>query len=363
MKIHSRSLPETRKRLKFNWRLLIGSLLFLGVSIPAVYYIHQSQLGRVSNALKLRASGLKEKQEWLSSARAIEVFLLLEPENRDQKVELAEVLDEALPDEISDTFSMNLLNRILAAQSRALGVCEADADLKEREPAIRRRMLQRLIQADRLEDAMDQIAKLSGPTIDPSLIKSLSLCRYSMALEKRSHSFTDSTQIAIPEWLYTASTLHAVDLLLKAVIDNPGDIEISTAIAKTCLGNPEFLQKSLLENNTASERRERAISVMDKMLASNRESIEAWLAHYSIVSRLDVVRAESDIRQALSMDGTNPNVLRQAAGHFMSRAMSASANSEPTKRAEWIDLADKYFSQVLEKGVKRDGKVYLGMVE
>jgi predicted RNase H-like HicB family nuclease len=43
--------------------------------------------------LKLRAAGLKEKQEWMSSARAIEVFLLLEPENRDLKVELAEVLD------------------------------------------------------------------------------------------------------------------------------------------------------------------------------------------------------------------------------------------------------------------------------
>lgn len=363
MKIHSRSLPETRKRLKFNWRLLIGSLLFLVVVLPSGYYIHQSQLGRVSSAMKLRAAGLKEKQDWLASARAIEVYLLLEPENRDQRVELAEVLDEALPDESSDAFSINLLNRILGAQSRALGVCEADTELKDREPSIRRRMLQRLIQADRLEDAMDQIAKLSGPTIDPSLIKSMSLCRYSMALEKRSHSFTDSTQIAIPEWLYTASTLHVVDLLLKAIIDNPGDIEISTAIAKACLGNPEFLQKSQLENNTASERRERAISVMDKMLASNRESVAAWLAHYSIVSRLDVVRAESDIRQALSMDGENPNVLRQAADHFMKRALSSAPNSEPTKRAEWIDLADKYFSQVLEKGVKRDGKVYLGMGE
>jgi len=63
------------------------------------------------------------------------------------------------------------------------------------------------------------------------------------------------------------------------------------------------------------------------------------------------------------MDGANPNVLRQAADHFMTRAMSSSASSEPTKRAEWIDLADKYFSQVLEKGVKRDGKIYLGLGE
>ena len=363
MKIHSRALPETRKRLKFNWRLFIGSLLFLGIVIPAGYFVHQSQLGRVSKAMSQRAAGLKEKQEWLSSANAIDVFLLLDPENGEQKVELAEVLDKALPDDGSSASSFNLLNRIIAAQARALGVCEVDASLNAREPAIRRRMVQRLIQAGRLEDAMDQIGKLAGPSIDPSLMKSLSLCRYSMALEKRSHSFNDSARSSIPDWLYNASTLHVVDLLLKAIIDNPGDVEVSSAIAEVCLGNPEFLVKSELENKTSEELRERAVSVMDKMLASNRENLAAWLAHYSIVSRLDVVRAESDIRQVLSMDGENPIVLREAGNHYMARAMSSAAGSEPAKKAEWMDLADKYFSQAVEKGIKRDGKVYLGMGE
>ena len=143
MKIHSRALPETRKRLKFNWRLFIGSLLFLGIVIPAGYFVHQSQLGRVSKAMSQRAAGLKEKQEWLSSANAIDVFLLLDPENGEQKVELAEVLDKALPDDGSSASSFNLLNRIIAAQARALGVCEVDASLNAREPAIRRRMVQR----------------------------------------------------------------------------------------------------------------------------------------------------------------------------------------------------------------------------
>ncbi len=363
MKIHSRSLPETRKRLKVNWRLFIGSILFFGILIPVVYFVHQSQLGRVSRAANLRVAELKEKKEWLSAAKAIEVYLLLEPDDKEQKVELAEVLDNALSDDDIGPNSISFINRIIAAQARALGVCEADSSMKVREPTIRRRMVQRLIQADRLEDAMDQIVKLSGPTSDPSLLKTLSLCRYSMAIDKRVHSFADSTQIAVPEWLYTASTLHVVDLLLKAIIDNPGDIEISTAIAEACLGPPEFLIKSQLENNTYTERRERAISMMDKMLGSNRESVIAWLAHHSIVSRLDVVRAESDIRQMLSMDGTNPNVLRQAADHYMARVLTTTSSSEPTKRAEWIDLADKYFSELIEKGVKRDGKVYLGMGE
>lgn len=363
MKIHSRALPETRKRLKFNWRLLIASLLFLGIVAPAGYFVHRSQLGRVSKAMSQRAAGLKDNQEWLSSANAIEIFLLLNPENGEKKIELAEVLDKALPDDGSSLTSFNLLNRIIAAQARALGVCEADESLVAREASIRRRMIQRLIQAGRFEDAMDQLGKLAGPSIDPSLIKSLSLCRYSMALERRSHSYNDSARISIPDWLYNASTLHVVDLLLKAVIDNPGDVEVSSAIAEACLGNPEFLVKSELESNTPQELRERAVSVMDKMLASNRENIAAWLAHFSIVSRFDVVRAESDIRQALSMDPENATVLREAGNHYMARAMSPLSGPDQAKKVEWLDLADKYFSRVVAKGMVRDGKVYLGMGE
>ena len=363
MKIHPRSSPETRKRLKINWRLFFGSILFLVTVGIAGYFGHQSQLGRVSRAMILRSSELKDEKEWLSSAKAIEVFLLLDPENKEQKVELAEVLDNALSDEKAGSNSFGLLSRIIAAQFRALGVCESDPSLKDREPAIRRRILQRLIQAGRLEDAMDQIAKLAGPTADPSLTKSLSLCRYSMALDNRSFAYADSTKVAVPEWLYNASTLHVVDLLLKAIIDNPGDIEISTAIAEACLGPPELLLRSQLESNTSMERRERAISVMDKMLASNRENITAWLAHYWIVSRLDLVRAESDIRQVLSMDGSNPNVLLQAADHYLTRSLASTSSAEQPKRAEWMDLADKYYTEGLEKGINRNAKVYLGMGE
>lgn len=363
MKIHSRSLPETRKRLKINWRLFFGSLLFLGTVIPAGYFIHRTQMGRVSKALHERSAVHKEKQDWFASARVIEVLLLLEPANREQKVELAEVLDSALPDDKSAESSFNMLNRIIAAQARALGICEVDPSLKDREVTLRRRMIQRLLQAGRLEDAMDQISKLANAAIDPSLLKSLALCRHSMALEQRTHSFNDSTKIYIPEWLYSASELQVVDLLLKAIIENPGDIEISMAIAEVCLGNPDFLLKSQLDNNTPAELRDRAISVMDKMLASNRENLEAWLAHYSIVSRLDVVRAESDIRQALSIDNENPNVLVEAGKHYMARVLSSGSNSDQSKKSEWINLAEKYFSQAIEKGVKREGKVYLGMGE
>jgi Tfp pilus assembly protein PilF len=362
MKIHKRSLPETRKRLKINWRLFILSLVSIAVIAPALYFLHQSQMGRVSNAMKQRAKGFEESQDWIKSASSIETYLLLDPENREQKVHLAEILDKALPDEQAPG-AYDLLSRIIATQARALGVCETDPSFKERESAIRTRMMQRLVQSGRFEDSLDQIAKLASPNVDPYLMKWLALSRYSMALENRNHSFTDSTQLSIPEWLYSASTLHVVDLLLKSIIDNPGDIEISSAIAQVCLGDPVFLSKSQLDGQSPQELRDRALSVMDKMLATNREKLEAWLAHFSIASRIDPVRAESDIRQALSMAPEDPVVLREAGGHFMERGLRDSRGTEIAKKAERLELAEKYYKQALENGSKRDGKVYLGLGE
>jgi len=362
MKIHKRSLPETRKRLKLNWRLLGFSLLAVAVVGPSLYFLHRSQMGRVAGVMKERAKSFEEQGDWRQSAFAIERLLLLEPDNREEKVRLAEVLDKSVDnDQTKDSF--NRLNRIIAAQARALGICEVDASMKDKEPQIRKRMMERLSQVGRYEDAMDQIAKLAGPNIDGYLMKWLALARFSMALENRNHSFTDSTQISIPDWLYSASTLHVIDLLLKSIIDNPGDIDISTAIAESCLGDPAFLAKSQLESLTPQELRDRAISVMDKMLASNRENLDAWLAHYSIASRIDKVRAESDIRQALSMAPEDVTVLREAGSHFMDRGLNDSRGTDIGKKEERLELAQKYLSKALKKGLKRDGKVYLGLGE
>lgn len=362
MKIHKRSLPETRKRLKINWRLFVFSLLSVAVVTPALYFIQKAQMSRVAKALVERSTSLEAEEKWLQSYATIQNLLLLEPGNREQQVRMAEVLDKSLDDR-DPRGSFNTLNLIIAAQARALGVCEVDSSLRDREQPIRKRMMQRLFQAGRFEDAMDQIAKLSGPSIDGYLIKWLALSKYSMALENRNHAFTDSTQISIPDWLYSASTLQVVDLLLKSIIDNPGDIDISTAIAEACLGNSEMRAKSQLENLTPQELREKAMSVVDKMLASNRENLSAWMAHYGIASRIDPVRAESDIRQALSMAPEDPMVLRDAGGHFMDRGLNDSRGSEIGKKAERLELAQKYFSEALEKGLKQDGKVYLGLGE
>jgi len=362
MKIHKRSLPETRKRLKFNWPLLMFSLLILTVLIPAGYFLHRAQMGRVVQTIKNRASKLAEDGKWGQSATTIQSFLLVEPDNREYKVKLAEVLDRTLPEQ-ADLSSVGRLNQVIAVQSVALGACEADPALADRGIAIRKRLIKRLTQIGRFEDAMNQIAELAGPSSDPFLLKNLALLRYSMALEKRTHSYSESKQSVIPEWLYSAASLQVVDLLLKALIDNPGDIDLSSAFANACIGQNELIASSQLSGLSPGDLRERAFASADKMLASNREDLEAWIAHYEIVADLDPVRAESDIRQLLSMAPSNLLVLKNAGLHYLARAQNASNVTESLKRTEWLSSSIDYFRRALNEGLKDDYSVYLGLGE
>ena len=362
MKIHKRSLPETRKRLKLNWPLLICSLLILLVLIPSGYFLHRAQMGRVVQAIKTRADKQVEDGQWGQAASTIQSFLLVEPENREYKVKLAEVLDRTLPEQ-ADTSSAARLNQVISVQSVALGVCEADPSFADREIAIRKRLIKRLTQIGRFEDAMNQIAELAGPSSDPYLLKNLALLRYSMALEKRTHSYSESRQSVIPEWLYSAANFQVVDLLLKALIDNPGDIELSSAFANACTGQAELIASSQLSGLSSADLRERAIATADKMLASHREDVEAWIAHYDIVVGLDPVRAESDIRQLLSMAPSNLSVLKNAGLHYLSRAQIVSTATDSLKRSEWLSLSIQFFRRALAEGLKDDYRVYLGLGE
>ena len=363
MKIHKRSLPETRKRLKLNWPLLGATLLTVAIVIPSGYFLHRSQMDRVTSTIKSRADKQSDQGDWLKSASTIQSFLLIEPENREYKVKLAEVMEQSLPKNVGLESVGQQLNRIIAFQFVALGACEADPTFAERGRAIRKRLVGRLKQVGRFEDAMNQISELAGPSSDPELLKDLALIRYSLSLENRTHSFSESRQSVIPEWLYSAANTQVVDLLQRALINNPGDIELSIAFANACIGQTDLISSSQLAGLTPSDLRERAIASVDKMLASHREDLDAWVAHYEIVSGLDPLRAETDIRQLLSMAPENEIVLRYAGLHYLVRAKSASGPNDSAKRTEWLSASVGYLRESLSKGSKKDYQTYLGLGE
>lgn len=354
MKIHKRSTPETRQRLVLNWKLAVGSLVLLTVLGLSGVIVRNIQVQRVKSALDERATELSKQGKWKEVSGVLDSLLQLEPTSPEYKVRLAESVDKA-----ANTFPEYSL--AVSLYATAVGGCEASPEYKDRVPALRMRMLERLFELGRYEDAMEQIPRLSSQTIDPFLLKWLARCRFKLAVDKRSHSFSSASQSLMPEWLVTASAMHSVDLLLKALIENPGDKDISYAIAIACLEDEAFLRNSQLGNEGPKALKDRAISVVDRMLSAHREDPEAWLIHFRITSQIDRIAAESDIVQALALAPEDPEIVLEAGIHYLNRAKNAYGVSELEKKDEWLIKAEEYFRICLDKNLRRDVQTYLGL--
>jgi len=356
MKIHKRSTPETRQRLVLNWRLAIGTIVLLLVLVLSTVILQRTQVARVKNALGAQARELSASENWDEVAKVLETLLRLEPTSTQYKVELAEAFDkrsEQLPD----------YSQTVTLLATAIGACEASLDFRDRIPFLRTRMMELLFTLGRYEDAMEQIPKRAGPAKDPELLKWLARCRFKLAVEKRSHTFSSASQSLMPDWLVTASSMHYVDLLLKALIENPGDKEISYAIALTCLEDEAFLRNSQLGNESQKGLKDRAITTVDRMLASHREDAEAWLIHYRITSAIDRIAAESDILQAMALAPEDPEIVLEAGNHYLARARTSFGITELEKKDDWLEKAEGYFRTCLEKNLRRDVQTYLGLGE
>lgn len=354
MKIHKRSTPETRQRLVLNWRLAIGTIVSLVVLVLSGVILQRAQVSRVRNALDSQVREFTALGNWGEAASVLDTLLQLEPTNTQYKVELAEAYDKG-----ADSFPD--YSQAVSLFATAIGACEASIDFRDRVPELRNRMMERLFTLGRYEDAMEQIPRLAGSAMDPGLLKWLARCRFKLAVEKRSHTFSSASQSLMPEWLVTASTMHSVDLLLKALIENPGDKEISYSIALACLEDEAFLRNSQLGNDSPKGLKDRALTTVDRMLASHREDAEAWLIHYRVTSAIDRIAAESDIVQAMVLAPEDPEIVLEAGNHYLARARGAFGVTELEKKDEWLEKAEGYFRTCLEKNLRRDVQTYLGL--
>ncbi len=308
----------------------------------------------VAESILAKAAQAREKEEWAKAANYTERYLLLKPLDGKRKIELSELYDKS-------AVSIPEITRLITLQSIAIGACEADKDLEGEKPKIRRRMIERMMEIGRQEDALDQIAKVAGPQVDIELERWLALCRYELAFEKRTHRLSSASQSQLPDWLMALESMNVVDLLLKALIDTPGDMRLSMALAQACLGNPEILRNSQIANDTPSDLRARALVVVDRMLASHREDPMAWLSHYAVSSQIDRIAAESDIRQALSLAPEDPRVLKAAGDHYLQRARAAAGIAERQQREPWLKQAEEFYREARESSERRNPELLVGL--
>lgn len=345
-------LPSRR----FNVTALSLSLLLLTAMVVGGYGLNRLQRKRTSSVLLHVIDRAIEDKDWLKSSDYIYRYLSIHPDDVACKIKLADVVDRL-------AITKEDIQGVITLQHIAISACESTPGFAEEIPAIRSKMVDRLMSTARYEDALEQIAKLAGPRLDLELERKLALCRFRLFQENRSVNLAANSKTALPRWIAGMLELNVIDLLLKAYVDNPQNMDLGVALASVCLGDQSVLKGSVLAPESRDSLVARAISISDRLIAAHPRDPKAWLAHYEISAQKDNNVSDADLERALELAPDSPYVHKQVGTHYLTRAQSASVVSGNTRKQAWLDRADHCLRRAVELDSTPDPRIYESLGE
>ncbi|MBI2826663.1 MAG: tetratricopeptide repeat protein [Planctomycetia bacterium] len=313
---------ESARQWQLNWRLLIGTVLTIGVLTALATVWHSAVVRRNGAVFLNRADALADEQKWDEAARHLHRYLKLFPGDDEVRTRLALTFDH-----VADAYP----EKIRAAErlySVAVGVAPDRADL-------RRGHAQRLLQLRRYGAARSEAERVI------ELLPGDPRAMYIRAMAIRGDARLRGDQASL-ERLAVA--------LQDAIAAQPGTIEhVSLATQLADLYRRDIVEPS------AEERKASADKVMDDMVAANGDKPDAWIARYSYHRRFGDAASSEDLDRALKTDVKDKNVDVQlaAAGRAMESDDHATAQSfyekarvaSPNDPRPYLGLARSYLSE------------------
>lgn len=341
---------------RLNFTALIVSLFSLVALTGAIFALHAYQQYRASGHLLVVVDTCLENEEWVKAFDHLQRYLVIHPNDAPTKVKLAQVYDKI-------AVTREQAEELLSLLHSALSACEATPGLEDEIPGIRKSMIARMMEQGRYEDALEQIAKLAGPKTDLELGRKLAMCRFRLASENRSSDLAEGAKAGLPRWFSTLMQMNVVDLLLKAYIDNPQNMELSVALSGVCLGDRQMLQGSVLAQESREALIARAVAIAERLVVAHPKDAKAWLLHYEISAQKDRNVVESDLEKAMELAPDVPQVLAQVGIHYLNRAKTNSWAQGESRKKEWLDKAEECLRQVIATGTVLDSSVFSALGE
>lgn len=303
----------------FNWKLLLSTLLIVGAIGGAVFLLHRQQMKSISSEYLQLAEAAKAKEDWKGARSYLDRYLLQHPDDAAIRAERAELFDKSAT-------TPGEKRRSIAFCLAAIGLCEAKEELKPNVSRLRRHVAKRQFELSDYSDAIDQIAMVAEESTDPELMRLFALCRFRLSQRNILEGWSAKAASEAPTWLAGLAQSHHIDLLESALANNPGDIELTEALAIACLQNDPKIEGSSLANATKSELTAKAKSISEAMQAANSDSPDAWLIHYRIMKMVDSVAADETIENARTRFPNDPQVGRESGRHYFAIAQSMDRN-------------------------------------
>lgn len=278
---------EQRPR-ELNRKLLIGTLIFLLVAAPTVYFWHDYQTKRLSDSLWKYGEEQAAQENWKEASAA---FYRVWDIRKDPKM-----LGEAVSAYDKQIGNSNPAELIPAYQV-ALGGVPERTDL-------RARLAELLGMQKRFQSALDQAEQVLATD-----------AKNTKARKWRALSLLGLTRLNQP--------VEGVDLLeeLKRVyVDYQQDFDIASALVT-------HIREDLRAQN-GSELAAQADGVMNRLVAANPQNVNARLLRYQYRNRFKLPGAKQDIEQAVLLAPQNATVINVAAWDSLRDAMTGWRTSD-----------------------------------
>ena len=330
---------EILVRRQVNWPLVLITLGVVVVLAVGGYFWHGWQVDRIAGALNQRAERYLKDGEAGKAASCLWRYLRLHPDDADARCRLAEVYDK------SATAPREKL-RAIELYYQAIGVASAT-----RQFALRIRLAELLLELRRPAEAETEAKKLLQT--DPINATAQRLLTLAVYQQFEDGAFRDKPRQGKPP----------EELLRRALKANPGDIELSVALARLLRIN-DAEETALTEETRQLDlevRAREADALVDQMVQDNPSDPEAYLARYRYRDEFGLPGREEDVEAALECGAESLEVLL-VAGHFALNRYLAAANSKPPEPEadQYYEQSKRHFGRVVDVAPE-DPRGYLGL--
>ena len=331
------STRRSRVRRILNTPLVVGTLVFLAIFVPGVYFWHGYQARQTAEAFLDRADELENDKKWGQAAGHLHLYLELHPEDVDARIRLAKTYDRAAKSRPQKPRAIELYYQALSAD---MAVADPKRPAADRQRPLRQRLAELLIETGRFASAeMEANILLKADPEDRKAHRALALALYGQHRpgaasqdSKRRAEVGAALKRAYELNLNSADVERALDPAdVERTLDS-ADVELAEALAKVYREEPELLGNEV-RGLAEAQRMKLADQCMDKLVAKAVAAAPTdpagYLARYRYRITYKLPNAKEDLVQALKVAPEDVRVLLAAGDEARRAALVRRSDAGP----------------------------------
>lgn len=318
-----------------NYRLIGITLVAILVLAPAIYLWHGYQVSSQATVFLDAATRAEGEEDWHSAEKYLQSYQSLVPNDPAVLGRLAEAIDKG-------GVSIDEKLSAVSYYSQALGLSPERNDLR-----VRLAQLQLLSNRETALKTAEKALEIEPGDRDALAVRAVALYQ---GLE--------------PDRSTPREAQEAAGALRLAFEKDPKSIDIAVMLATVYRKFAGPL--STIERVPSEQLEQRANALMDEMVTRNAEQAKAYMTRYqyriAMGEAADSSAVDADVRRAMQIDPTDPNVRLAAARHVLDQATSDPLVIQQASKVDSarLDEAIGHFRLALN-GLRNDPRPYVGL--